>query len=642
MWCLYKEVQGFYEQGLRVPDDITLLWAEDNWGNIRRLPTEEERKRPGGAGIYYHFDYHGGPRSYQWINTSPISKIWEQMSLAKAYGADRIWIVNVGHFKGYEFPTEFFLELGWDAGRWKNDNLNEYTRLWCARQFGPQYAGEIAEIISRYTKYNGRRKPELLDASTYSVTDHNEADRVVAEYREIAEKAKALYDKLPPETRDAFYQLVQFPALACAQVNEMYVAAGKNAFYARQGRVSANDYAARTQELFKADGDLMTYFNKTFAGGKWDHFMDQSHIGYTSWQDPPANSMAAIQLSQVTPAEGPLMGVAAEGDATGWPPFTPTVASIVTAGGAGARGGAARGGFGRGGRGAPASTQPDAANRVLNPTLPMFDAFNQQKRFIDVFNRGNAPFDFTAAVSDPWIILSAKDGKVDKETRLWVSIDWAKAPKPHGSGGVTIKSAGRPYQLVAINIFNPTEVTRDTLQGFIETEYCVSIEPEHFTRNIPAGEVRWAKIDDYGKTLSGMTILPMTAASVAPPANAPCLEYRMYVVRGHTATVVAYLSPTLNFVPGRGLRYAVSFDDRPPQVVTAVPANFSAQNGNADWEKTVRDSVRLSGSNHDLLEPGYHTLKFWMVDPGVVVQKIVVDLGGAKHTYLGPPESFHR
>ncbi len=128
LWCLYKEVQNYYESGLRVPDDVTLLWAEDNWGNVRRVPTADERTRAGGAGIYYHFDYHGGPRSYQWINTSPISKIWDQMSLAKQYGADRIWIVNVGHLKGYELPTEYFLDLAWDAARWTGANLDEYTR----------------------------------------------------------------------------------------------------------------------------------------------------------------------------------------------------------------------------------------------------------------------------------------------------------------------------------------------------------------------------------------------------------------------------------------------------------------------------------------------------------------------------------
>ena len=166
LWCLYKEVQEYYNAGLRVPGDVTLLWAEDNWGNVRRLPSREERTRQGGAGIYYHFDYHGGPRSYQWINTNPIPKIWDQMTLAKQYGADRIWIVNVGHFKGYEFPLEYFMSLGWNTDMYSNDNLMEYTRFWAKKQFGPEYAGEIADIISKYTKYNGRRKPELLSPET--------------------------------------------------------------------------------------------------------------------------------------------------------------------------------------------------------------------------------------------------------------------------------------------------------------------------------------------------------------------------------------------------------------------------------------------------------------------------------------------
>ncbi len=141
LWCLYKEVQEYYKAGLRVPDDVTLLWADDNWGNIRRLPTEAERKRSGGAGIYYHFDYVGGPRNYKWVNTNPIAKVWEQMTLAKEYGADRIWIVNVGHFKGVEFPIEYFMHLGWNTGRWTNRNIGEYTRLWAEREFGAKYAG---------------------------------------------------------------------------------------------------------------------------------------------------------------------------------------------------------------------------------------------------------------------------------------------------------------------------------------------------------------------------------------------------------------------------------------------------------------------------------------------------------------------
>ncbi|HYX06155.1 MAG TPA: glycosyl hydrolase 115 family protein, partial [Bacteroidales bacterium] len=227
MWCLYKEIMDYYNQGMRVPENITLLWSDDNWGNIRRLPSPEERKRSGGAGVYYHFDYHGGPRSYQWINTSPISKIWDQMALAKQYGADRIWIVNVGHFKGYELPMEYFMDLAWDPDRWNNKNINEYTRLWAQREFGKAHAEEIADILAKYTKYNGRRKLESLSPHTYSLTNYNEAEKVVADYNKIATKAEAIYKALPEEKQDAFYQLVLFPTKASALVNELYLAAGK-------------------------------------------------------------------------------------------------------------------------------------------------------------------------------------------------------------------------------------------------------------------------------------------------------------------------------------------------------------------------------------------------------------------------------
>jgi hypothetical protein len=596
MWCLYKEVLEYYNAGLRVPDDVTLLWAEDNWGDVRRLPTPEERKRSGGAGIYYHFDYHGGPRNYQWVNTNPIPKVWDQLHLAKQYGADRIWIVNVGHFKGLEFPMEFFMHLAWDTSRWTNQNLNEFTRLWAAREFGPARADAIADIISKYTKYNGRRKPELLEPTTYSLTSYQEADAVVADFQAITAKAEEIYGKLPENMRDAFYELVLFPTKACSQVNELYVAAGKNALYAQQGRAAANDMADQVEALFKADADWMAYFNRTLGGGKWNHFMDQVHIGYTSWNNPPRDVMPRVtrlELPQVA-----SMGVAVEGSASAWP---------GTAG---------------------------------DPCLPMFDAFNQQRQYIDVFNRGQTPFEYTVAAGDPWILLSAAKGTVAKEERLWVSVDWASAPKGPANGTVKVTRAGGETVNVNVISFNPTEVTRERLDGFVEGQGYVSIEAEHCAKNVPAGQVGWEKIEDYGRTLSAMTILPVTAESVTPPQGSPCLEYKMYLFDPHSVKVLSIVAPTLNFVPDRALRYAVSWDDQSPQVIDIVPKGFDARNGNREWEDTVRNACRVVQSAHALSGSGYHTLKIWMVDPGVVLEKIVIDLGGLKPNCLGPPESY--
>ncbi|MEY4917832.1 MAG: hypothetical protein RL616_1745, partial [Verrucomicrobiota bacterium] len=599
LWCLYKEVMDFYKAGMRAPDDVTLLWAEDNWGNVRRLPTAEERQRSGGAGVYYHFDYHGAPRSYQWLNTSPISKVWDQMSLAKQYGADRIWIVNVGHFKGYEFPLEYFMHLAWDTDKWTNENLDEFTRLWAEREFGPEHARDIADILNKYTKYNGRRKPELLEPSTYSLVNYQEAETVVTDFKTITDRAEKIYNQLPADRRDAFYQLVLFPTKASALVNELYLAAGKNALFAKQGRASANDFAAETRALFQADTNLMAYYNNTFAGGKWNHFMDQTHLGYVSWNDPPRNSLQAIKLVETAVPDVATMGVAVEGSHDTWPGSN------------------------------------DKAG------LPQFDSFNRQRHFIDVFNKGKANFEFTATASKPWILLSETSGSIGKDKRLWVSVDWSKAPTGAASG--TVKLTGGTNEVVVnVSSFNPTEPTRDSLRGFVEGEGFVSIEAEHYTKKTAAGSNLWIKIQDYGRTVSGMRAHGSAEVLATPGKNSPCLEYEMYLFNGGKVEVESIIGPTLSFMPGRPVRYAVSFDGEAPQEITIVPKVFEGYYTNPVWSESVKNSCHKAKSTHTIKEPGYHTLKIWMVDPAVVVEKIVINTGGLKPSYLGPPESFRR
>ncbi len=591
VWALYKEVQGYYEKGMRVPDDITLLWCDDNWGNIRRLPTAEERKRSGGAGIYYHFDYVGDPRSYKWLNTYSITKVWEQMNLAHAYGADRIWIVNVGDLKPMEFPIEFFFNLARNPELWGKDNLQEFTELWAGREFGPEHAGEIADIMSRYTQYNGRRKPEQLEPDTFSQVNYQEADRVLSEWKSLTERAERVYKQLPEDRREAFFELVLYPTKASAIVNELYIIAGKNHLYAAQGRVSTNDLANQAQALFAADAALSDKYNHRLANGKWNHMMDQTHIGYTFWNDPPLNAMPAI--TEVQPDSESMMAAAVEGS-------------------------------------------PYATSRDLSfAALPSFDAFNRQTRFIDVFNRGSKPFEFSASSDKPWIKLSATQGVVTKEERLLVSIDWAKVTESASTGTISIAQKGGPAFHFRVQELSPLVPTRDNMGGFVGSNHYVSMEAEHFTAATSAGGVHWDKIPGFGETLSGMTVFPVTAPSSEPPQPAPVLEYKMYLFEGGKFDVEAVLAPTLNFVPGRGLRFAISFDDQTPQIVDAL-----AQNSESEWRKAVSDGVRKITSTLTIDEPGYHTLKFRMVDPGLVLEKLVVSQGTLPASYLGPPESY--
>jgi len=473
-------------------------------------------------------------------------------------------------------------------------------RLWASRQFGPAHAAEIADILSRYTMYNGRRKPELLGPATYSCVNYGEAESVVADFKSIAARAEKLYGTLPEDRKDAFYELVLFPTKASALVNELYYAAGRNALYAAQGRSTANEMADLTRALFSSDTALMGSFNHSLARGKWNHFMDQPHLGYTGWQDPPANTLGAVNLRELSLPEASSMGVAVEGSEAAWP--------------------------------GPAA----------DPALPVFDPFTTRARSIEVFNKGKASFRFTALSDKPWIKISPSSGEVRGQVRIRVEVLWNKVSAGDAAGSVTITGAGVTIP-VRVQASLPPGITPGSLDGFMESEGCVSMEAEHYTGRTAFGPNRWIRIEGYGHTLSAMRATSGAGAPEAVPGrDAPCLEYRMYLTDTGHVDVEGIFAPTLNFMPGRGLSYAVSLGDDPPQVVVLVPKDYNARNGNRDWEKSVEDNARHCHTSHHVAKTGYHTLRIWMVDPGVVLQKIVVDCGGVRPSYLGPPESFRR
>ncbi|GAB3982484.1 hypothetical protein GCM10028806_54270 [Spirosoma terrae] len=320
LWALYKEVQEYYDKGMRVPDDVTLLLSDDNWGNLRKLPRLSEKPRQGGYGIYYHFDYVGGPRNYKWLNTNPLPRIWEQMHLAWEYNVRNIWIVNVGDIKPMEFPISFFLDYAWNPEKIDADQLTAYTEQWAANQFGTQHAKDIAFLLARYAKYNSRRKPELLDANTYSLAT-GEWQKITAEYTDLLTKAEAINNQLPANARDAYFQLVLHPIRACANLNNMYyhVALNKDAYQHKWQE--ANQYADKVKELY-ANDSLITQQYHQLNNGKWNHMMSQTHIGYTYWQQPNRQKMPTVRYvpsdsvvaRTVTPAQSTKRGIALAAD----------------------------------------------------------------------------------------------------------------------------------------------------------------------------------------------------------------------------------------------------------------------------------------------------------------------------------------
>lgn len=276
VWALYKEVQAYYEKGMRVPDDVTLMLCDDNWGNVRILPDTLAAPRSGGYGIYYHFDYVGGPRNYKWLNYNDPERIKQQMDLCWKYGVKQMWIVNVGDLKPMEYPIQLFLDMAWDPESFSADEcLSDFV----STQFRADEAvcREIAEILTLYGQYAHRRTAELLDADTYSF-HYDEWPRVVGEWVSLLGRAEAAGAKLGKEYAAAYYQLVLFPVRAMCNIYRMYYAAACG----RQDDV---------EKYFRRDRELMSEYNHELSSGKWNHFMDQTHIGYRWWQQPEQDAV---------------------------------------------------------------------------------------------------------------------------------------------------------------------------------------------------------------------------------------------------------------------------------------------------------------------------------------------------------------
>ena len=294
VWALYKEVQILYEKGLRVPDDVTILLSDDNWGDVRKLPDAEEIKHPGGWGMYYHVDYVGAPRNSKWLNVTPVQNLWEQMQLTYEYGVDRLWVLNVGDLKPMEYPITLFLDMAWNPTKYTAATLKDHTVAFCAQQFGEAQAEEAARILNLYSKYAGRITAEMLDRNTYNLMT-GEWKQVSDEFIKLEAEALRQYMTLPEDARDAYFQLILFPVQALANVYEMYYAQAMNHYLYKADDPAADIWADKVEACFARDKFLTDQYNNVMAGGKWKNMMIQKHIGYRSWNDNfPADIMPRV------------------------------------------------------------------------------------------------------------------------------------------------------------------------------------------------------------------------------------------------------------------------------------------------------------------------------------------------------------
>ena len=277
LWAIFTEVQRYYDAGFTVPDDVTLLFCDNNWGYIRRTGPEKEQTRKGGMGMYYHIDMNGGPWNDRWINTTTAAKIREQLNLAYQTGIDRVWIINVGDLKPKEMPIDFIMHYAWNPDNYPADKIDQYMVDWARSIFGGEYAREIADIVTEYSKMNLERKPEVQSVGIYSV-ETGEAQRMYDRWDELEKRTLSLSKKMSAEMQDAFYQLVEYPAVASAGVAKIYLAA------------TMGD-TLTMKALFERDKIMTDKYNKDIAGGKWDGMMLDKHIGYRMWSMPNDNTL---------------------------------------------------------------------------------------------------------------------------------------------------------------------------------------------------------------------------------------------------------------------------------------------------------------------------------------------------------------
>jgi hypothetical protein len=602
---IYKEVEKYWYgsdkvQGLRswsVLDDVIIMLADDNFGNLRTIPTEKERNRKAGWGMYYHFDYHGGPRSYEWVNSTPLEKVWEQMSMAFDYGIQKVWVVNVGDLKPQELPLSYFLDLAYDfdvLGTNGINNTTEYTKQWVKQQFGEVVEQDIidgiGQVLTDYGTMNGKRKPEVTFASTYSYVNYNEAQRVLAKAIEIENNAKKYYECMPEAYKDAYYQLVYYPAVASANVVKMQIFAGLNKLYYGRNSVLANSYAELVKECINTDSNMQSYYNNTMADGKWKGMMSSPHIGYTKWSP---DGWTYPEISYITPKSNPCMIVDVEG------------------------------------------TEKEYLSGIAS--VPIFTNLGKECYAITISNGGAIEFDCKIEKSADWIKIDNMQGSILSGEVIKVSIDWNAVSK-NSSGVIMISGAG---ETVKVNVI--AEVI--DIQGlhpmtFVETHDLIAIEAEHVSNNVAKSNAEWKVIENYGRTLSSVKMYP-TTVSFNSVEDSPYLEYIINVSEDLEYTLTAYFAPTNNLYVNSRLRYGVAFDGEIPVIADALPADYVAgTNGNKPWEDAVLDNIHITATTHSL-KKGIHTLRFYGLDAGLVLQKLVLSKEKLTYSYFGPEESFY-
>ena len=644
VWTLYNEVLDWWNKDdIRPPDDVTVIWCDDNFGNFRKLPHPTDDERAGGHGLYYHLEAVGAPRNYKWVDTNLLPNIWEQLHLAYAHGVDRLWMINAGDVKTHELPIQFFMDYAWNPERWAPSaelkesesahTLFDWERAFAKQQFG--MAGNrhtyIADLLRDYAALQSDRKPEMLnmtpesnEACPFSLTNYQEMARVVEAWKALAGRADDIAMRLDDDYKDAYFELISYRINATALLYETRLTGFQNRFYAAQNRASAKTEEKTAYKRFRQSRDLADTYNENIGGGKWRGFQTQPYFGYggdypnSEWQQPEANGRVMEDfiypplLEAETVTNGPLMGLAVDGSTAVYP----------------------------------------SKNTSHIPTLPVFSPYQTHPpQFIDVFmfNQKAKSLDFEITTDADWLDISPNKGRLDENTpqvRANFTVpDWSIIPYDEGEALIEIRNTADPEPVYVRAVFHNPPSPPPPNDVYVEANGYVSMEADRYNINHVSGDgLGWKRIPGIGRTGAGMTLFPVTADRIIPGDDTPRLDYDMYLFSKGEVTIHVYLSPRMNIGDSDGLTFGLSVDDGDIEYINTTErlgissVDFEASGG---WREGVMNNVHHVSETFTIDSPGRHTVKLWAVDPTLIVQKLVIATDELPPSYFGPPESFY-
>lgn len=609
----YKEVLEIYSNGLELPDDITIVWPDDNYGYMKRLSGVREQRRTGRSGVYYHVSYLGVPHSYLWFSTTPPSLMYEELRKAYDTTADRLWLVNCGDLKGSEMQVSLFLDMAWDIGRFTADNVVSYPARWLAGIFGEAYYDRLEAMTREHLRLAFPRKPEYmgwgyhwnrfdhnceqLTDTDFSFTNYDEAQRRLEAYRQLGARAEALLHEIGDEARPAFYQLVYYPLRGAELMNRMTLGGQRNRWYARQGRAATNAVRDEVQRCYDSLQVITRGYN-SLLGGKWNHMMSmrQNYDGVSAYFNLP-------HLATHDAAGAPRLALQVAGE--------------------------------------------DVTGARAFHALPAFDNYLRRTYPVEIYNRGGGTLAWTAHASEPWVVLSKSAGKTADEERITVGIDWEKALSGNAVPAQIVFRAGEQSEKVLVSLFNPTAPSRAELRGiYVENNGCVSIPAAGCHRVRENDRIKITAVEDLGIEGPALQLGDPTAPlQIFRSRDVPCAEYDFYAFDAGSVDVYTYVLPTFPLHADRDFRigentntdtkYSVQIDDG----ALATPSSSHVEYSQV-WFESVLRNCAVNKSTLHIDKPGRHTLRIRVGDPGIVLQKIVLDFGGMKRSYLGPQSTL--